>query len=136
MREAEREILIRYHLGKAQRALSDARSLIEGGGSPEGIVNRSYYAMFYAVSALLQDYGKIPRKHSGVISLFDTEFYKKGIFQKELSKSLHKAFEIRQKSDYREMEVIDRETAVELYEKACIFIESLSQYLRKTFTNE
>jgi uncharacterized protein (UPF0332 family) len=67
MKGNEQRILIQYHLEKAQRALKDACSLVEVGGSPEGIVNRSYYAMFYAVAALLQDYGKIPRKHSGVI---------------------------------------------------------------------
>jgi uncharacterized protein (UPF0332 family) len=34
--------------------------------------------MFYAVLALLQKVGKVPRKHSGAISLFDTEFVRKG----------------------------------------------------------
>jgi len=34
--------------------------------------------MFYAVLALLQKIGKVPRKHSGAISLFDTELVLKG----------------------------------------------------------
>ena len=41
-------------------------------------------------------------KHYGAISLFDLEFIKSGIFDKELSKTLHRAFELRQKSDYME----------------------------------
>ena len=55
--------------------------------------------MFYAALALLQKVGKIPTKHTGVISLFDTEFALKGIIPKELSKDFHKAFELRQVSD-------------------------------------
>jgi len=132
MKVEEKKVLIQYHMEKAQRALSDAKSLMAGGGSPEGIVNRSYYAMFYAVTALLQGYSQIPRKHSGVIGLFDSEFYMKGIFQKELSKSLHKAFELRQKSDYREMIVIEREAAAETYEKACMFVATISQYIHQS----
>jgi hypothetical protein len=52
--------------------------------------------MFYAALALLQKIGKVPSKHTGVISLFDTEFVVKGIFHKELSRNFHKAFEMRQ----------------------------------------
>jgi uncharacterized protein (UPF0332 family) len=66
--------LIRYRIEQAQTALEDARFLLEGNRSPQSIVNRSYYAMFYAAIALLQKIGKVPSKHTGVISLFDSEF--------------------------------------------------------------
>jgi hypothetical protein len=36
MKGNEQRILIQYHLEKAQRALKDAGSLVEVGGSPEG----------------------------------------------------------------------------------------------------
>ncbi len=35
--------------------------------------------MFYAALALLQKTGKVPSKHTGVISLFDTEYALKGL---------------------------------------------------------
>lgn len=136
MRADEHVTLVQYHIEKAQRALNDARSLMDCAGSPEGIVNRSYYAMFYAVTALLQGYEQIPREHSGVIGLFDSEFYKKGLFQKDFSKSLHKAFELRQKSDYREMVVIGRDEASESYENARQFVDAASQYLRRFQTGD
>jgi uncharacterized protein (UPF0332 family) len=50
--------------------------------------------MFYAALALLQKISKAPSKHSGVISLFDKEFVMRGVFEKELSKDFHKAFEL------------------------------------------
>ncbi|MEW6680404.1 MAG: HEPN domain-containing protein [bacterium] len=65
------------------------------------MVNRAYYAMFYVALALLQKIGKVPVKHTGVISIFDTEFVLKDIFPKELSRAFHKAFELRQTSDYK-----------------------------------
>jgi uncharacterized protein (UPF0332 family) len=65
-------------------------------------MNRLYYAMFYTVLALLQTRQLGTSKHSGAIALFDREFVKPGIFPKELSKTLHRAFELRQKGDYLE----------------------------------
>ena len=96
MKPKEIETLIKYRLEQAHAALDDAKYLIDGNRSAQSIVNRSYYAMFYAALALLQNISKAPSKHSGVISLFDTEFVMKGIFSKELSKHFHKAFELRQ----------------------------------------
>ena len=101
MKEEEVKSLIQYRLEQAETALEDARFLLEGGRSPQSIVNRAYYAMFYAVLALLQKIGKVPLKHTGLISLFDTEFALKGLFPKELSRDFHRAFELRQASDYK-----------------------------------
>ena len=99
MKNEEIASLIKYRLEQAQTTLDDAKFLLDGNRSTQGIVNRAYYAMLYATLALLQKIGKVPSKHSGVISLFDTEFALKGIFPKELSKDFHKAFELRQVSD-------------------------------------
>lgn len=125
--------LIKYRLEQAQVALDDARFLLQGNRSPQSIVNRAYYAMFYAVLALLQSIGKVPSKHAGVISLFDTEFVLKGIFTKELSKALHKAFELRQVSDYRTIVPISREKAEETLNNAVRFVEAITKYLSEQF---
>jgi uncharacterized protein (UPF0332 family) len=84
VKSKEIEILIEHRLEQAQEALDDAKYLIDGNRSPQSIINRSYYAMFYAALALLQKASKAPSKHSGVISLFDKEFVMKGTFEKEL----------------------------------------------------
>jgi uncharacterized protein (UPF0332 family) len=125
----EIEILIKHRLKQAQEALDDALYLIEGKRSAQSILNRAYYAMFYATLALLQKISKAPSKHSGVISLFDTEFVKKGIFEKELSKDFHKAFEIRQKTDYKILEPVNLDDAKEVYRKANHFVQEVRKYL-------
>jgi uncharacterized protein (UPF0332 family) len=54
--------LITHRLEQAETALDDAKYLLDGKRSPQSIVNRSYYAMFYAALALLQNIGKVPSK--------------------------------------------------------------------------
>ena len=82
MKEDDIITLIRYRLEQAQTAIDDATFLFEGGRSAQSVVNRAYYAMFYTALALLQKLGKIPSKHTGVISLFDIEFVQKEILPK------------------------------------------------------
>jgi uncharacterized protein (UPF0332 family) len=121
--------LVRYRLEQAQTAIEDARFLLEGNRSPQSIVNRSYYAMFYSALALLQKIGKVPSKHTGVISLFDSEFVLSGSFPKELSKDFHKAFELRQVSDYRTIKPISIEKAKETFNRAEYFVKAVKRYL-------
>ena len=85
--------------------------------------------MFYAVLALLQKISKVPSKHSGVISLFDKEFVKKGIFAKDLSKDFHKAFELRQTVDYKIIKPITSDRAEEIWNKAVCFVQEIENYL-------
>jgi uncharacterized protein (UPF0332 family) len=131
MKPEETEVLISYRLEQAQTALDDAKYLLEGQRSPQGIINRSYYAMFYAAIALLQKIGKIPSKHAGFISLFDTEFVKKGIFPKELSRDFHRAFELRQVSDYRTTKPLQRDQAQQVWKKAVGLVQAVKDYLQK-----
>ena len=123
--------LVKYRMDQARTALDDGLFLFEGKRSPQSIINRAYYSMFYAVLALLQTIGKIPAKHSGLISLFDTEFVIKGIFGKNLSKDLHRVFEMRQVADYQSVESLSFEEAQDFLNRAKGFVNSISEYLKK-----
>lgn len=129
MKEEEISSLIQHRMVQAQTALEDAAFLLQGNRSPQSIVNRAYYAMFYAVLALLQKIGTVPSKHTGVISLFDTEFALKGIFPKGLSRDFHKAFELRQACDYKNLATISQEKARETLNNAKRFVEVVKNYL-------
>ena len=73
--------LIQCRLSQAQETLREAKILLEQ-SAYRGSINRSYYAMFYAAVGLLGTQGLGTSKHSGVISLLDREFVKKGLSQK------------------------------------------------------
>jgi uncharacterized protein len=62
--------------------------------------------------------------------LFDTEFVQKGTFPKELSRDFHRAFEMRQKSDYRVAEPATSERAAELLTRAERFVAALREHLQ------
>jgi uncharacterized protein len=132
VKQEDKNNIIGYRLEQAQIALDDAIYLNAGGRSPQSIVNRCYYAMFYATLALLQDIGKAPTKHSGIISLFDTEYVMKGIFPRELSKDLHKAFELRQSSDYKVRPALSEEQVIEEIDKASRFVEAVKSYFQQS----
>jgi len=129
MKQDQVEVLIKYRLEQAQNALDDAKCLLDAKRSPQGIVNRSYYAMFYAALALLQKIGKVPAKHTGVIGLFDTEFVLKGIFPREFSRDFHKAFDFRQRSDYKVIDPVSIQKAEEMMNKSIKFVAAIKQYL-------
>lgn len=77
----------------------------------------------------MQNIGKIPSKHTGVIGLFDSEFVLKGIFPKEMSKYFHRAFELRQTSDYKVMKPISTDQLEEIRQQASAFIENVTRHL-------
>ena len=123
--------LIKYRLEEAEDSIKEAEVLLKEGMSMRAVMNRLYYAMFYAVLALLQEKEFGTSKHSGAISLFDREFIKTGIFDNELSKTLHRAFELRQKGDYMEQAEVTKSDVDELLPETKEFVRKVKTYLLK-----
>lgn len=121
--------LINYRLKEAEDSVKEAKVLLDTGMSLRAVMNRLYYAMFYAVLALLQEKQTGTSKHYGVISMFDREFIKTGVFDKELSKALHRAFELRQKGDYMEQAEITKTDIDEIFPATLDFVEKIKKYL-------
>jgi uncharacterized protein (UPF0332 family) len=124
-----RKVLIEYRLTQARDSIREADVLDQSGMSRRSVMNRLYYAMFYAVLALLQEKEMGTSKHSGAIALFDREFVKTGTFPKEMSKALHRAFELRQKGDYMEETEVSTDDVAEIRPVAEQFVESAERFL-------
>ena len=123
------EILITYRIGQSYETLKEAEILFAQPAF-RGAVNRAYYAMFYAVLALLATRQMGTSKHTGVLSLFDREFIKTGIFSRELSKSLRIAFDRRQTYDYGEFVAMDETKSQETLNDANTFVATIETHLR------
>lgn len=121
--------LISYRLQQAQATLDDAKCLMDAARTPSSIINRSYYAMFYAALALLQTIDKMPSKHTGVLSLVDQEFVLTGRIVRESGRNLHRVFDLRQQSDYRVDPAIDDEAARIAWHQAVEFVDEVMRYL-------
>lgn len=80
MLERERKALSQVRMEHAVECLSAARSLLEVGGY-KSAANRSYYAVFHAMRAVLA-FDEIDMKHhSGIISEFRCRYIKTEIFE-------------------------------------------------------
>ena len=77
--------LAAYRLQSANERLMAAKDNIENGHYKDAI-NRSYYAIFTAIRALLAERSVDFSRHSAVISYFQREFIKTGVFDKKFSK--------------------------------------------------
>ncbi len=121
--------LVRYRMDQAHETLREAKILLQQ-DAWRGATNRAYYAMFYAVLALMATRQLSPAKHSGVLELFDREFVKPGLLPRTLSRSLRLAFNCRQRYDYGEIVEVDRQVAREMVEDAAAFVSAVGEFLR------
>ncbi|MCX6841447.1 MAG: HEPN domain-containing protein [candidate division WOR-3 bacterium] len=117
--------LIRYRLLQAADTIREAE-LLAGQGMLRGAVNRFYYGMFYATLALLATRDLGSPKHSGVIALFHREFVRTGLFPAELARSLDRAFDLRNKGDYRDFVEIRQEQVDDLLPAATAFVDKVN----------
>jgi uncharacterized protein len=120
--------LVRNRLEQADEALGAAQLLLDQ-HSLRAVVNRAYYAMFYAVLALLTLRKQETSRHAGAISLFDREFVRPGVFSTDLSQWLHRAFQRRLAADYAVPSRIQKEEAQQIFNEAKEFVTRVKHYL-------
>ncbi len=123
MKEETRKLL-----GKAQRALCAAETLLKAGDG-EFAVGRAYYVMFHTAQALLRERDLQFRKHGSVHAAFGRHFAKTGILDPKFHRWLLPAFNKRIKSDYDLDPVLDDEATKETIKQAREFLEGARHYL-------
>ena len=123
-------VLSAHRFNRAKEEISVAELLLHN-ASFRSSVNRSYYAIFHAIRAVNALDGFDSSKHSGVISHFNQEYVKTGIFQKEVSKIVRNASELREQADYEDFYEATQEEASEVLEQASVFLAVVEKYLRE-----
>ena len=101
-----------HRFGRAREELQTAELLLKNANFRSSI-NRSYYAIFHAIRAVNALDGFDSSKHSGVISHFNQEYVKTGIFEREASKIIRNASELREQADYEDFYEATQEEAAE-----------------------
>jgi uncharacterized protein len=90
-------------------------------------VNRLYYAVFYAVNALLVLNQIQTKSHSATKSKFSEHFVKTGKFDKKYGRLLSELYDWRQKGDYENIFDYNKESVMPLFkpiEEMITLIES------------
>lgn len=117
-----------YRVEKSKKCLESAK-ILQNTGDYCGAANRSYYAIFHSIRSILALEGTDFSKHAGVMSHFQKNYVKTGIFSKDYSKILTEAFEIRSDSDYDDYYIISKEDVEAQIQNAQYFIDGVQKYV-------
>jgi uncharacterized protein (UPF0332 family) len=127
--EGKRQLAL-HRIQQAEESLDEARYLLAGNKSPRSVINRAYYSMFYSILALLIFEPYSSSKHSGVLSYFNRHFIKNGMIAKDIGRAVNKAFDIRQRGDYREQVSITSTQVTPYIDWADNLIEAVRDLLK------
>lgn len=124
----EKKALSSARFAHAQECLESAVLLLENGNF-KSAANRSYYAIFHSMRAVLAFDGIDMKHHSGIIAEFRRLYIKTGIFDVKLSEIISILFSIRQDSDYDDFFVISKAEVVAQLENARFFLSTIEGFL-------
>lgn len=127
--------LSKYRIETANESLEAALILMENNKYKDSI-SRSYYSIFASMRAVIALDNKDFKKHSGVISYFQMQYIKEGIFDKKYSDIIKNAFEVRNTSDYDDFYIALKFDAEEQYNNAKEFLEEVKKYIDKRIMEE
>ena len=92
-------------------------------------INRSYYAAFYLIKAVLALGAVDFKRHKDVVAYFNKEYVARGVFQRELGRRIGILKQLREKSDYDDFYIASKEQAETQLETAEILMDVVKQYL-------
>ena len=98
MNTDDKQEYVKYRIDSAFNTYNAAKILAEN-GFWNSAVNRLYYAVFYAVNALLVQNEIHAGSHAGTRSQFSLHYIKTGKFDKKFGKLLTELYDWRQKGD-------------------------------------
>ena len=130
MTEGSVEDLISYRMERSHESIRAAEILLEK-DMPISAMNRVYYGLFYAVQAILALQGVSFSKHGQVKGYLSRAIIKPGLLPLEMGRIYNRVFEYRQKSDYVDFAVPERELVVEYVTKAKEFRSTVEGYVHK-----
>lgn len=124
----KQKALSKYRLDKAKEELQTATINFNHNKISQS-VNRSYYAIFHAVRALLAFELFDSKRHSAIISHFNQKFIATGLIDKAYFKMIAAAFDIRLKCDYQDFYIVSKEEAEKQLNNASRFVNCIEQYI-------
>lgn len=93
--------LANYRLSLAEETYRNAKMCFDNGFYRD-CINRSYYAVFYGVRAILALENTDFKRHKDVVAYFNKEYVATGKFPREIGKRLARLKMKREESDYND----------------------------------
>jgi uncharacterized protein (UPF0332 family) len=127
--------LAKYRIERARDCLQSAEREAKA-DSFKTAANRSYYAIFHSIRAVLALDNFDSKKHSGIIAAFRERYIKAGKFAPHFSDVIGEAFEVRNNSDYQDFYVVPKSDVIEQIENAKLFLEAVVKYINSISEEE
>ena len=130
MDDENRESFAKYRLEKAKETLKSAQILFEVVKDYTGANNRAYYAIFYAIRAVLALEEIDFKRHKDVIAYFNQKYIKPEIFPRKLGSKIAQAHRVREDSDYDDKYQISYEKTEQQIETAKEVILEVEKFIK------
>ena len=95
---SKKDVIV-YRFQRAMETIEEAKILAKI-NHWDTVVNRLYYACFYAVIGLLLENDFLTKSHKGALTLFKNNFIKTGKLDREWGRFYAQLFNKRQEGDY------------------------------------
>ena len=123
-----RSDLSKYRRAQAEESLQAAKYCFEKKLYRDSL-NRSYYAAFYSVKAVLALEGIDFKRHKDAVGYFNQHYVKDGPISREIGRKLGRLKQYREEGDYEDFYVVAEEEAEEQIEAAAEIIGEIKNYL-------
>jgi uncharacterized protein (UPF0332 family) len=125
-------VLSNYRLEKARQDLETARINFEHGMLTQSI-NRSYYAAFHALRALLAYDSFDSKRHSSILGYFNKNYIANDKIEQEYYRIIASAFDIRTRCDYQDFYIISKDETKKQLKDAEKFVDMIERYIDRWY---
>lgn len=120
-----------YRLNQARETLEVANECYQNNHYKDSI-NRSYYAAFYSIKAILALEKIDFKRHKDVVAYFNKQYVASGIFAREIGRNLGRLQQKREKSDYDDFYIASKEEAEEQIAAAMQIVCAVKSFVQKS----
>lgn len=128
--EKDRNSLVAYRMQQASETIELAKFLVESQKLVIA-VNRVYYGMYYALTALALKYSFETSKHGQLIGWFNKEFIASKKLDAKFGKILRNAYQNRTKGDYDAFVIFSQQEVEVMLNEMVIFIDEIQNVLNE-----
>ncbi len=120
--------LSKYRYSLAKQTYNNAKMCLDNGFYRD-CINRSYYAVFYAIRAVLALENIDFKRHKDVVAYFNKEFVAQGKFPGEMGRRLARLKMKREESDYSDFFVASADEAQIQLQSVEYMLPLIKEYL-------
>lgn len=131
--DSRQKDLCDYRLSQAEDSLKVAKISYENALFKDSI-NRSYYASFYAIKAVLALEEIDFKRHKDVIGYFNKSYVAADKFPRELGRKIGMLKQLREKSDYDDFFIAGKEEAEIQIETARLMIAEVKRFVGEEYS--